>query len=259
LMASGGVRRCARGPGVVELLRSPKLHRWMSDNAVKVVQGSGGAQGSPVARNREAGQIPAVALRGKSRPLKRSEQRAAGSGKCLGTGRGCCALLGGLRRGGAARPRRRGALLRRGGRGGVEPGLGAALAGRVRAQGSRGGLKGLAADLGERAQGRVPRGSRPAISAVTGAGASGEKGLTWGAGLSAALGQWALAWAGLGKEKERPAGKEGWVGFSHGLGCFGFGLALGFGLLFYFPFSFLFLLQTKFEFKSKFEFKPHSI
>ena len=40
-------------------------------------------------------------------------------------------------------------------------------------------------------------------------------------------------WAGE-KEKERPAGKEGWVGFSHGLGCFGFGLALGFGLLFYF-------------------------
>ena len=39
---------------------------------------------------------------------------------------------------------------------------------------------------------------------------------------------------GRGKEKERPAGKEGWVGFSHGLGCFGFGLALGFGLLFYF-------------------------
>ena len=45
LMASGGVRRCARGPGVVELLRSPKLHRWMSDNAVKVVQGSGGLRG----------------------------------------------------------------------------------------------------------------------------------------------------------------------------------------------------------------------
>ena len=44
---------------------------------------------------------------------------------------------------------------------------------------------------------------------------------------------WA-AGLGRGKEKERPAGKEGWVGFSHGLGCFGFGLALGFGLLFYF-------------------------
>ena len=45
LMASGGARRCARGPGVVELLRSPKLHGWMSDNAVKVVQGSGGLRG----------------------------------------------------------------------------------------------------------------------------------------------------------------------------------------------------------------------
>ena len=148
-----------------------------------------------------------MALRGKSRPLKRSEQRAAGSGKCLGRGRGCCALLGGLRRGGAARPWRRGALLRRGGRGGVEPGFGAALAGRVRAQGVAGWLKGLAEDLGERAQGRVPRGSRPAISAVTGAGASGEKGLTWGPGCQRrwSSGRARSAGRGQGRLAGRPA------------------------------------------------------
>jgi len=40
LMASGGARRCARGPGVVELLRSSKLHGSMRGSAVKVVQGS---------------------------------------------------------------------------------------------------------------------------------------------------------------------------------------------------------------------------
>jgi hypothetical protein len=77
---------------------------------------------------------------------------------------------------------------------------------------------------------------------------------TWAAGRGARVASWAgrvkpkgrrEVWAvgvlGPGKRKRKgPLGRRGWVGFSHGLGCFGFGLALGFGLLFYFYFLSLF-------------------
>ena len=183
-----GAGRCG-APPVAQAPRVDERQRCEGCPGVR------GAQGSPAARNREAGQLPTAALQAKSRPLKRSEQRAAGSGKCLGTGRGCCALLGGLRRGGAARPRRRGALLRRGGRGGVEPGFGAALAGRVRAQGVAGWFKGAgrgsrracpgkgaaritAGDFGRDWRGRVGReGPDMGGRAVSGAGAVGARGL----------------------------------------------------------------------------------
>ena len=56
------------------------------------------------------------------------------------------------------------------------------------------------------------------------------------------LAEWGLGPRGEGKESWAWVGfRDGvWVGFSHGLGCFGFGLALGFGLLFYFYFLSLF-------------------
>ena len=113
LMASGGARRCARGPGVVELLRSPKLHGWMSDSAVKVVQGSGGLRGR---RRREI--AVAEVLTGGSPPGRNPALCGRSSGR-IGLGdspaalRIFCATRGGQWCGGEVRTRRCGALLRR--------------------------------------------------------------------------------------------------------------------------------------------------
>jgi len=50
-MVSGSARCCARGLGVVEVLRSSKIHGSMQGGAVKVVQGSVKQKESPAARN----------------------------------------------------------------------------------------------------------------------------------------------------------------------------------------------------------------
>jgi hypothetical protein len=50
-MASGGARCCAWGLGVVEVLRSSKLHESMRGGAVNVGQGSVKQKESPAARN----------------------------------------------------------------------------------------------------------------------------------------------------------------------------------------------------------------
>jgi len=85
LMASGGVRRCARGPGVVELLRSPKLHRWMSDNAVKVVQGSGGS-GVAGGEKSRGGSITCGGAPGKIPAAKEVRAEGRGLGEVPGQG-----------------------------------------------------------------------------------------------------------------------------------------------------------------------------
>ena len=93
-----------------------------------------------------------------------------------------------------------------------------------------------AGPCGKRACGAGPSGTARAFG-LNGAeaGRGGEPGCEAGPRERGGPGPWGGSGFGLvpglgrGKEKERPAGKEGWVGFSHGLGCFGFGLALGLG------------------------------